>query len=145
MILLDTDHLSVLMYREHALYSALAQRLISSHDRTFVTSAVSLEEQLRAWLALINRQRAVSSQVEPYTKLVGLIQFYHGWTILPFDKGSAEQFERLRKSGVRIGTQDLKIASIALANDVVLLSSNLRDFAQVPNLKVEDWLYGHLP
>ena len=35
---------------------------------------------------------------------------------------------------------DLKIASIALANGVLLLSANLRDFEQVPNLRVENWL-----
>jgi tRNA(fMet)-specific endonuclease VapC len=39
-----------------------------------------------------------------------------------------------------IGTMDLKIASIALAHSATLLSANLRDFRQVPNLSVEDWL-----
>jgi tRNA(fMet)-specific endonuclease VapC len=34
---------------------------------------------------------------------------------------------------------DLKIASIATANDALLLSRNLNDFVQIPNLKVEDW------
>jgi predicted nucleic acid-binding protein len=33
---------------------------------------------------------------------------------------------------------DLKIAAIALSQDGVLLSSNLKDFNQVPNLRVED-------
>jgi tRNA(fMet)-specific endonuclease VapC len=35
---------------------------------------------------------------------------------------------------------DLKIASIALVQDALLLSANLRDFQQVPELRVEDWL-----
>jgi tRNA(fMet)-specific endonuclease VapC len=35
---------------------------------------------------------------------------------------------------------DLKIASIVLAHNAMLLSRNLRDFQQVPNLRVEDWL-----
>jgi tRNA(fMet)-specific endonuclease VapC len=35
----------------------------------------------------------------------------------------------------------LKIAAIAIANDALLLSANLRDFEQVPGLRVEDWLY----
>jgi tRNA(fMet)-specific endonuclease VapC len=39
-----------------------------------------------------------------------------------------------------IGSMDLKIASIALAHSATLLSANLRDFRQVPNLSVEDWL-----
>ena len=35
---------------------------------------------------------------------------------------------------------DLKIAAIALVNDALLLSGNLRDFRQVPGLRVENWL-----
>jgi len=46
----------------------------------------------------------------------------------------------LRRAKVRIGTMDLKIASIALVHDALLLSANLRDFRQVPGLEVENWL-----
>jgi tRNA(fMet)-specific endonuclease VapC len=46
---------------------------------------------------------------------------------------------QLRKQ-VRIGSQDLKIAAIALAQGALLLSANLRDFRKVPGLQVENWL-----
>jgi tRNA(fMet)-specific endonuclease VapC len=58
-----------------------------------------------------------------------------GWT-----EDSADEFKRLLSSRVRIGTQDLKIACTAIANDALLLTANLRDFEQVPGLRVEDWL-----
>ena len=51
-----------------------------------------------------------------------------------------EDFMRLRRERIRIGTQDLKIASIALHTGALLLSANLRDFEKVPGLRVEDWL-----
>jgi len=35
---------------------------------------------------------------------------------------------------------DLKIASIALANDATLLTGNSNDFSNVPGLRIEDWL-----
>ena len=35
---------------------------------------------------------------------------------------------------------DLKIAAIALAHDTLLLSANLRDFQQIPNLRVANWI-----
>ena len=50
------------------------------------------------------------------------------------------EFQRLRKSGVRIGTMDLRIASIVIANNATLLSANLRDFLRIPSLRVENWL-----
>jgi tRNA(fMet)-specific endonuclease VapC len=40
---------------------------------------------------------------------------------------------------IRIGTMDLKIASIVKVRDATLFSRNLRDFRKVPGLKVEDW------
>jgi tRNA(fMet)-specific endonuclease VapC len=82
----------------------------------------------------------VHLQIPAYERLVGLFDFFGRWTIAPFDEGAASQFKRLRQQGVRIGSMDLKIASMALANGVLLLSANLRDFEQVPNLRVENWL-----
>jgi len=34
---------------------------------------------------------------------------------------------------------DLKTAAITLSQDATLLSRNLRDFGQIPDLHVEDW------
>ena len=49
-------------------------------------------------------------------------------------------FDDLRKQKVTIGRSDLKIASIALVNDAIVLTANLRDFERVPGLKIENWL-----
>ena len=70
-----------------------------------------------------------------------LIDFLGDWIIVEWDEPAAATFRRLRAGRVRIGTQDLKIAATAIAQDASLLSANLRDFEQVPGLNVEDWLY----
>ncbi len=59
--------------------------------------------------------------------------------IFPFDTVAAEQYETLRRMHIRIGTQDLKIATTCLAHDATLLTRNLRDFNKVPDLRAEDW------
>ena len=91
--------------------------------------------------AIIRRARDVVSQVKPYDQLIKLVRFFQAWEIIRFDENAAERFRRLRQQRVRIGTLDLKIASIALEQDAVLLSANARDFNQVPGLHVEDWLH----
>ena len=57
-----------------------------------------------------------------------------------FGRIAADRFEQLRRQKIRIGTQDLKIAAVALKMDALLLTANLRDFRQVPGLRVENWL-----
>ena len=59
--------------------------------------------------------------------------------IVGFDGKAANTFVQLKSQKIRIGTMDLKIAAITIANGAILISRNLRDFAQVPNLTVEDW------
>ncbi len=95
---------------------------------------------MRGWLSLINRLPDVHKQIIYYERLITRLAFFSGWKILPFSIRAADEFKRLRRAKVRIGTMDLKIASIALVHNALLLSANLRDFRQVPGLKVENWL-----
>jgi tRNA(fMet)-specific endonuclease VapC len=39
---------------------------------------------------------------------------------------------------LKVGTQDLKIAAIALAYNIVLLTRNRRDFGRIPGLRIDD-------
>jgi len=75
-----------------------------------------------------------------YGELAHLFQYFRAFTIVAFDDLAADQFEMLRSNEARLGTMDRKIASIALVNDALLLSANLRDFEVAPNLRVENWL-----
>ena len=98
---------------------------------------------MRAWLAEVRRRTDVALQVEIYPRLLELAEFYSEWVVVTFDSDAAVIFKSLRQQRIRVATQDLKIASIALAHNALLLSANLGDFRQVPGLCVEDWLYGH--
>ncbi|MBC8290482.1 MAG: type II toxin-antitoxin system VapC family toxin [Planctomycetes bacterium] len=139
MIVLDTDHISVLQHAESANAAQLQQRLIG-HLSPVVTTAVTLEEQSRSWISLIGRQSDVEHQVVWYDRLILMFAFFAEWEVLPFDTDAAMCFKELRKHRVRIAPTDLKIAAIALVNDATLLTANTRDFERVPGLQFESWL-----
>jgi tRNA(fMet)-specific endonuclease VapC len=138
MYLLDTDHITLIdLGRDEGQRIRARMSLAATEDVS--ASIVSYEEQMRGWLAYIARLRAVDRQMEGYRRLDRMLQFYCDTPLLPFDEKAVEQFQRLWLARVRIGTMDLKIAAIALANDATLLTRNLADFNKVPELRAEDW------
>lgn len=139
MILLDTDHLSVLTDRRAAGNVALVRRLELAGEPLAIP-IVAVEEQCKGWLAKLNRTRDVHQQINPYERLAELFDFLAEWDIVSLSEAAADLVAQLRRQKARIGSQDLKIAAIAMAEDALLLSANLRDFQKVPGLRVENWL-----
>jgi tRNA(fMet)-specific endonuclease VapC len=140
MIILDTDHISVLQHEDSPKTVSLLEKLDPLPFAEVATTAVTLEEQSRSWLSLIGRYTDVRQQVAYYDRLMAMFDFFAGWRVLRFSEAAAEEFRRLRQVRVRIASTDLKIASIALVHGATLLSANLRDFEKVPGLRVENWL-----
>ena len=69
--------------------------------------------------------------------------FLNRFVSLPFDDDAAKIFgdvrARLSNLGTPIGPYDVQIASIALANDLILVTHNTREFSRVEGLQLEDW------
>lgn len=117
----------------------------AAYDQHFATTVITFEEQMRGWMASVRRAKSAADQVRPYDQLAKLIQFFGAWEVLRFYSKCAKLFLDLRKTGIRIGTQDLKIACIAIENNGTLLSSNIRDFEMVNGLTIFDWLHSPKP
>lgn len=130
MLVLDTNHLTELGY-QRPLGVKLAGRLEAS-GLAALTTVVTVEEQLRGWLARIAKIKDVSAQVGAYAELGERVHFLSAFTFLPWDDEAAALFKHFRSHGVRIGTMDLKIACIAIEHDALLLSRNAADFSKVP-------------
>lgn len=66
--------------------------------------------------------------------------------ILPWERQAAEESMRVRRElsakGTPIGSNDSMIAGHALAVQCVLVTNNMREFARVGGLRVEDWVGG---
>jgi tRNA(fMet)-specific endonuclease VapC len=137
-IVLDTDVLTLVQRASGARYQRLVKRLDTAAEPIAVT-IVSFEEQLRGWLAFIKAAKTEVKEIDGYSRLRALLEDFQTRPILDYDANAAAEFRRLMKARVRIGTMDLRIASITLVHDATLISSNLVDFKKVPELRVEDW------
>ena len=134
MYLLDTDTISALTKPSPS--QALLLRIARTAPGDRATSSVTLGE------LLFGAHRAgprVSELLELIRRTVpGEIP------LLPFDQAAAEEYGRLRAyleaRGTPIGHEDTQIAAIALANDLTVVTGNVRHFQRVPGLAVENWL-----
>ena len=137
MILLDTDHLTLLLSGRGDRFGHLVAHLATA-DESFGTTIVSVEEQMRGWLAAIAKERKPERQVLAYRELAAMFDRYAGFPIAPFDSAAATLFASF--GSIKIGALDRKIAAIAITQNALLLTANRRDFEKVPGLRFENWL-----
>ena len=139
MIILDTDCLS-LLDRERLLESSKLRQKLDQFPLDEISTTIStFEEHMRGWLAFVAKAKTPEQQVYAYQKLHRFLESYRNTTVLEFDENAAEIYKNLKSQRIRIGSMDLKIASIAISRKAILVSRNLKDFEEVPNLVVNDW------
>ena len=131
MYCLDTDVLSAVIKREPPLH--VVRRLArTAPDQC--TTAITLGELLYG----VTRRgsTALAARVRDLIASAGLI--------LQFDEFAAQRYGTLRASleadGRRLAEPDLRVAAIVLASGATLVTGNVRHFARVPELHVENWL-----
>jgi predicted nucleic acid-binding protein len=135
MYLFDTDVLSQVAKkrRPEALMSRLARTPLASQ----FTSAVNVADIYYGIFRTEGRE--------------SLLRFFEDHvfprlTVLPFDRESALGYGRLKAELERKGRPrfepDLQIAAIALRHRLTVVTGNVRHFAGIPGLKVENWLVG---
>ncbi len=137
MVLLDTDLMS-LLEREGTEAQRLRMRLAIVPLDDLATTIISYEEQTRGWLSYMAQARTEEARIEAYVRMQNHLRLYCKIPIVAYDARAAPEYERLRQAKIRIGTMDLKIAAIALANNALLLTRNVSHFSKVPNLRFED-------
>jgi tRNA(fMet)-specific endonuclease VapC len=128
----DTDVLSATMRRHPPL--ALIRRLAAVPAARQHTTAITAGELLYG-VARTRREDLVG-------RVRALLE--SAITVLPFDSAAAAAYGDLRaaleRAGRPLDDPDLRIASIAVARDLTLVTGNGRHFDRVPSLRVENWL-----
>lgn len=136
--LLDTDHVS-LDQRGHP---RVRSQVHAFGAEQVVISIITVEEQMRGWLAAIRASTTPESRALAYQRLRMSVEYSASFTVLDYTVQADVLVRDLRKQGLRIGTQDLRIAAIALLYGATLVTRNNADFQQVPGLVMMDWSVG---
>jgi tRNA(fMet)-specific endonuclease VapC len=139
MVVLDTDHLSLLEWSESDEGMRLRMRLEGLNADGAATTIINYEEQMRGWMAYLAKAKRIEQQIEAYRRLNRHLDNYRKIEVLEFDSRAAQHFEQFIQDRIRMGTMDLKIAAIVLSRKATLLTCNQRDFRKVPGLRFEDW------
>ncbi len=133
--ILDTDHVS--LHQRGNLQ--VAQQLANRSHETIAIAIITVEEQLRGWLNVIRQANSAERSIVAYSRLKSAVQYFQGMNILELDLLAHNQYLKLKQQKIRIGSQDLKIAAIALSQNAILVTRNRQDFEKVPELQIEDW------
>ncbi len=134
MYLFDTDALSHVLKRAPS--PAFLARLASVAPDEQHTSAITVGEMVYGAYRSDRRDQllqALEERVLPNVR------------VLPFDERAAKTYGRLRaeleQAGTPLSEPDMRIAAIALTNELTLVTGNVRHFSRVPELAIEDWLH----
>jgi tRNA(fMet)-specific endonuclease VapC len=108
-------------------------RLLSVPPSEIVLPAIVLFE-LEFGIAKSASPRKRIRQLNDFTALVNVIPFG------PAEAKAAAQIRaKLEKKGIPIGPYDVLIAACAKANNLILVTHNLKEFKRIQGLQVEDW------
>lgn len=136
MYLFDTDTYSNFLRGSQSIRQRFSQAL----PGTVYLCVVTPEEMLRGRLDAINQVRTRQESRLPvaYDYLMDLVRELNRVSILRYDDDAAQIFSSFSASVKRAGSQDCRIAAVALANGLTVVTSNTTHFAKI-GVVTEDW------
>ncbi|MBF2018471.1 MAG: type II toxin-antitoxin system VapC family toxin [Rivularia sp. T60_A2020_040] len=135
--ILDTDHASLFLAGNKSIITQVAK-----HSNDVAITVITVQELFNGWAGKLNDPAQQSNLVHLYTKLWKTTEFFKVITVLNFEEDAENTYQALRQNKAlakkRI-EKDLRIASIALAQNATIVTRNYKDFSQIPNLNIENW------
>jgi len=132
---LDTDTATLLL-RGHA---RVSQHVAQVEAEDLSVMIITVEEILTGWYSQIRRAKKDVQLLRAYAALQQAVEFLGRIRILSLDPKALQRFHDFRAGKHRLGSNDLKIAAIVDRHGATLVTRNMRDFKQLPGMKLEDW------
>lgn len=130
MYLLDTNIISYWMRGDRQVIDRIKQHAPSD----LVLSTITLAEILYGIEKSPMKKKERRLKIQQILSLLGMYSF---------DEAAAVEYAvirtQLEREGRVISERDTQIASIAMANKLILVTHNVKEFGRIGKLKVEDW------
>lgn len=136
--LLDTDHIS-LLGRGGVEGERIRARLRLLAPDDYGISIITFSEQMKGWLAEVARANSPQTEAVAFGKMQTGLSLCSAFALWEYNLAAATRCDALKKMKLRVGTQDLRIAAIALEAGAIVVTRNTRDFGRVPGLPTENW------
>ena len=137
--ILDTDHTSLFLAGNRSIISQVAE-----HSDNIAITIITVQELFNGWNGKLNDPRQANNLSNLYTKLWTTTEFFKVTTILNFNRDAENCYNDLRQKNRNLAKKrlekDLRIASIALTQNAIVVTRNHKDFSQVSNLQIENWV-----
>jgi tRNA(fMet)-specific endonuclease VapC len=130
---LDTDALAFWLHGQES----IAARIAATPPQQL--AATIMEGVLGGWCIQIMQARNDQQLARAYQALHESLEFSRSIQILPFNLPEIRRYRQLRTQHRRIGTNDLRIATIVLEQQGILVTRHTTDFADTSGLQLEDW------
>lgn len=102
---------------------------------------VGVHESLAGWMNRINAEPPNSAKVIDYYRKFGMTaQALNEYRVLPYDEDARQVYLALPPESRAVSANDKRVASIAIARNLIVVTENLRDFKKLlPEGRVQDW------
>ena len=107
-----------------------------------VVPSVVVEEMLRgrfSGIRLAETGKGKLSLAEAYELFEQSFHALAAFRVLPYTDAADKLVEAFKKSKIRVGTRDLRIAAICIVHGATLVTRNARDYAKLPGLTFDVW------
>jgi tRNA(fMet)-specific endonuclease VapC len=126
--ILDTDTVSLFQHGQPAVCAAVGNHATDN----VAISVLTVEEQLSGWYKELRRAKTARVLAAIYQRMANTVRFYSVMSILSFTEPAIARYDELARLKLRVARTDLRIAAIAMENNAVLVTRNLRDFKRFP-------------
>jgi tRNA(fMet)-specific endonuclease VapC len=134
--LFDTNAFTLLLMREENILKRTGE-----NPADILVSSVVAEEFITAHMASLNRARSKRTSLSlprAHEDFAQALQDLRTFPLLVFSPEAEAIFNTFPPAIIRIGAQDCRIAAQAMAEDMTVITRNLRDFEAI-GARCEDW------